>query len=231
MRGFAVFICLDDKHKIKVGEPGTPVAAAERGRQVIVPTQAHLQACDHDFTKFGIVPSVVLLVDIPEEICGSWYHGSVKLLFKDSAFEPSSPVRHCAELHNILMTHSPEKPVLFLYTDGGPDHRVTYTSVKLSLIALFKKMDLDYLCATRTASHHSYRNPVERIMSIVNIGLQAIAIARAEMPQEMEREADKCNSLKALRAAASRTSDFQGACLDAIAPVKRLLTDIVLRLS
>ncbi len=129
------------------------------------------------------------------------------------------------------MTHSPEKPVLFLYTDGGPDHRVTYTSVKLSLIALFKKMDLDYLCATRTASHHSYRNPVERIMSIVNIGLQAIAIARAEMPQEMEREADKCNSLKALRAAASRTSDFQGACLDAIAPVKRLLTDIVLRLS
>lgn len=27
----AVFVCLDDKHKIKVGEPNSPVAAAERG--------------------------------------------------------------------------------------------------------------------------------------------------------------------------------------------------------
>ena len=65
-------------------------------------------------------------------------------------------------------------------------------------------------------------------MAIVNLGLQAIAIARAEMPKEME-EAERCNSLKVLRAVASRNSEFQGACLDAIAPVKRLLTDIALR--
>lgn len=69
-------------------------------------------------------------------------------MFKDSAFEPSSPVRHCTELYSILLAHSPGKPILFIYTDGGPDHRVTYTSVKLSLIALFK-MDLDYLSAVR----------------------------------------------------------------------------------
>ena len=31
----SMFVCLDDKHKIKVGEPGFPVAAAERGRQVL----------------------------------------------------------------------------------------------------------------------------------------------------------------------------------------------------
>lgn len=107
---------------------------------------------------------------------------------------------------------------------------MTYTSVKLSLIALFKKMDLDSLCAMRTAPYQSYRNPVERKMAIVNIGLQAIAIARAEMPKEMEEDAARCNSLKALRAVASRNSEFQGACLDAIAPVKKLLTDIAVRL-
>ena len=230
VRDYAVFVCLDDKHKIKVGEPHSPVAAAERGRQVIVPTQARLQACDHDFTKFGIVPSVTLIVDIPDEISGSWYHGEVKIMFKDTAFESSSPIRHSTELCNILITHSPEKPILFIYTDGGPDHRVTYTSVKLSLICLFKKMDLDYLCAMRTAPYQSYRNPVERIMAIVNLGLQAIAIARREMPREMEEEAERCNSLKALRAVASRNSEFQGACLDSVAPVKKLLTDIALRL-
>ena len=75
VRDYAVFVCLDDKHKIKVGEPESPVAAVQRGRQVIVPTQARLQASDHDFTKFGIIPSVALLVDIPDEISGSWYHG------------------------------------------------------------------------------------------------------------------------------------------------------------
>ncbi len=32
----STFVCLDDKHRIKVGEPDYPVAAAERGRQVIV---------------------------------------------------------------------------------------------------------------------------------------------------------------------------------------------------
>ena len=37
-------------------------------------------------------------------------------------------------------------------------------------------------------------------------------------------------SLKALRAVALQNSEFQGACLDAIAPVKMLLTDIAVRL-
>ena len=32
----AIFVSLDDKHRIKVGEPNYPVAAAERGRRVLV---------------------------------------------------------------------------------------------------------------------------------------------------------------------------------------------------
>ena len=35
-RELSVFICIDDKHRIEVGKPGYPVAAVERGRQVIV---------------------------------------------------------------------------------------------------------------------------------------------------------------------------------------------------
>ena len=79
--------------------------------------------------------------------------------------------RHMTELNSIWKTRDETKPILLLYTDGGLDHRLTYISVKLSLIALFLERDLDYLCAVRTPPHHSWKNPVERIMSILNIAL------------------------------------------------------------
>ena len=41
-RDISLFVCLDDKHRIKVGEPGFPVAATERGREVIVSSTEHL---------------------------------------------------------------------------------------------------------------------------------------------------------------------------------------------
>ena len=36
LRNLSHFLCMDDKHRVKVGEPGVPVAAAERGRRVLV---------------------------------------------------------------------------------------------------------------------------------------------------------------------------------------------------
>ena len=67
-------------------------------------------------------------------------------------------------------------------------------------------------------------------MSILNHGLQAVALARKVMPEEMKAEATKCNSLKALRAVAERNVGFKEAAMDSIAPVKILLIDIVRRL-
>ena len=58
-------------------------------------------------------------------------------------------------------------------TDGGSDHTLTFQSVQLSLISIFLALDLDFLCAARTAPLHSWRNPVERIMSILNLGLHS----------------------------------------------------------
>ena len=84
-----------------------------------------------------MVPSVILLNDIPQEILGSWYHGQVYVSVKDTVFEPSSPLRHACELYNVLQSSSSSKSVLFLYSDGGPDHRLTYVSVQLSLVCLF----------------------------------------------------------------------------------------------
>lgn len=66
MREYAVLyrekchlISLDDKHRISVGEPRFPVAAAERGKQVLVGPNETFAVGDHDFTCFSIVPSVI----------------------------------------------------------------------------------------------------------------------------------------------------------------------------
>ena len=98
---------------------------------------------------------MALVIGIPETVDGSFYRGDVFVGLKENAFEPSNPVRHMTELNSILRSRQDTKPILLLYTDGGPDHRLTYISVKLSLIALFLERDLDYLCAVRTLPHHS----------------------------------------------------------------------------
>ena len=89
--------------------------------------------------------------------------------------------------------------ILFVYSDGGPDHRLTYVSVQLSLIALFLILDLDLLIAGRTAPSHSWANPVECVMSIVNLGMQCIGIMREKMGEQFEKAVENCKHLKDLR--------------------------------
>ena len=52
MRSHSNFACIDDKHRVKIGEPDAPVASAERGRQFIVHSGMQLQAADHDFVSY-----------------------------------------------------------------------------------------------------------------------------------------------------------------------------------
>lgn len=74
------------------------------------------------------------------------------MLFKDTTFEPSSPSPHGTEIVCILGERGIAYPVVFLYTDGGVRPSV---DVKLTLIAVFRKLNL-YLCASRTTPHHSF---------------------------------------------------------------------------
>ena len=133
---------MDDKHRVKVSEPNYSVAAAERGKRVLVGQIEMFEVADHDFS---LIPSVSLAVDIPDDITSSWYTGQVLVGLKEGAFEPSSH-RHVTELHEAVeeRTLLAEKSLLFLYCDRGPDHRLTYLSVKLSLIFFFLKNDLDF---------------------------------------------------------------------------------------
>ena len=76
---------------------------------------------------------------------------------------------------------SAKDPIMFLYSDGGPDHWTTFKSVKIAAIYIFMALDSDTYIAARTALNQSYHNPAERVMSTLNLGLENVATARESM--------------------------------------------------
>ena len=89
---------------------------------------------------------------------------------RDTIISPSSALKHSQEVIDILDKTRQIQPILVLFTDGGPDHRPT----------------LDMLVAARTAPGHSFVNPVERIMSLLNIALYGVALERSKMSEQFE---------------------------------------------
>ncbi|PKY62938.1 hypothetical protein RhiirA4_490414, partial [Rhizophagus irregularis] len=148
LSGFCWLVFLDDKHRCKVGEPGFPVAAIDRGKSVLVSQEESFVVADHDFTKTGLIPSVTMLCDIPSDMEGSFYRGQVNIGLKDPIFESSTPMRHATELYDILINSQQRHSYLLVYTDGGSDHQLRFLQVQLSY--LFIALDLDYFVAVRT---------------------------------------------------------------------------------
>jgi len=221
MRQFAIkfrdectFLCVDDKAKVDFGEPGYAVSTGVRGNQSIAPVSSTLSALDHDFNSRGsLIPSVALQVDIPASLDDSFYRGVVTVKYKDSVFQPSNPFRHAAEMVKILTNEGNDEvvpPVVMIFSDGGADHRITYHFVTLALIVLFRKLNLDMLIAGRTAPGHSWLSPAERIMSILNLGLQNVALMRDEcQPAEIETTLKGANTMAEIRKKAERVNGLK----------------------
>ena len=68
-------------------------------------------------------------------------------------------------------------------TDGGGEHRVNFHLVKVPFILLFKVLGMDLLVAIRCDLGQSYIRIVERIMSILNLGIQ-VPLERAVSPSD-----------------------------------------------
>jgi len=91
------------------------------------------------------------------------------------------------------------KHFLIIYSDRGPDHRVTYEGVNLSLAAVFRALDLEILVAGCTAPGHSWVNPVKQIMSVLNLAFQNIALSRQECSAEVEQVLRSCGGMQDIR--------------------------------
>ena len=201
--------CLDDKAVIPVGEYNNPVSTGVRGHNRVLapcgPDAPILTASDHDYHVSGIIPSVALATKIPKEHSESFFNGQIHVTLKEKVFQPSSPVRHACELMDIILDKEEtedEINILILYSDGGPDHRPTFETVKLSYLILFLEFDLDMLAAFRTAPMHSWMNPAERVMSLLNLALQHCSLQRGDM-QDWEGSMKNKTSMAAIRNAST----------------------------
>lgn len=221
----STFICVDDKAVVPIGEPGKPVSTVRAHHRSLVPQNVTLAALDHDFHVHGAVPSVLFRVEIPENSSDSFYEGTIHVTIKYKLFQPSSAVRHTTEITSILRSVismdgiSLTTPILFLYSDGGPDHRSTYWSVQLAYILLFISLDLDLLVTARTAPSHSYYNPAERCMSILNLALQNVSLERCAMLDDQEFRVKSRSTMKARRDIALRQGDMKDALIQSVEPV------------
>lgn len=231
-RELAVFQCLDDKAVVPVGEPGHPVSTGVRAHHGgIVSESAQIVALDHDFHVAGIIPSVCFMIEIPRSPSDSFYNGTIHITVKDKVFQPSSPLRHATENMATIREHYSDddvnlnKPILIRYTDGGPDHRTTYTSVKLATLIEFIAYDLDMVICVRTAPCGSYINPAERCMSVLNLALQNIALERPSMGPQFEMQVKSAGSLKKLRNLADKNPRLKTAYEDSIGSTVGILKE------
>ena len=121
---------------------------------------------------------------------------------KDSIFEGSSPTRHTAELGMMMKKIFLNTVAPFAYTDGGPDHNKKHQSVRLGLVSLYMELHLDTMVVKRTAPTQSWGNPIERVMYVLNLGLQGVALARHELVGvTFEKNFKKCKGMGPVRLA------------------------------
>ena len=227
----ALYSC-DDKAKVKLGEPNCPVSTGVRGRQSIAPKDATLVALDHDMVKATLTPSVILQItkkEIPS-VTDSFVRGKVSTTVNDTVFSRSSPMRHAAMLKKVMLRDGAPN-ILLKYTDGGTDQRNTLEAVKCANICLFKEFSLDMLITVRCAPGQSYINPAERVMSILNYGLQNVATERKKMDDETEALLKRCNSSNQIREKAREHPFLVEKWKSSVAPVQELLSERFRRLS
>ena len=214
---------MDNKAKIPVGEPGTPEPATSHMRKAVTTKNVTLEASDHNYHVTNLTPSVDLICDIPDTPFGSFYSGQVYVGLKDSIFEGSDPLRHVTELMSVLKRENERfSPYLVLFTDGGADHNLTFLYVQCVLLALFKIGDFDILNVGRCAPYQSYINPAERVMSVLNIGLQGLALDR-DHAGVFENVLSSCKTMNSVRSKADQHVGLKEYYLKSIAKPRRII--------
>ena len=181
-----LMLSLDDKCCVPIGEPGQPQSSGVRAKQrsLRLVSVANM-ALDHDFHIVGAVPSVCVIVVIPEDSEDSFHDGKVHVTVKDKVFQASIALRYTVETVKIVRENkfsdgvNSDYPIQLEYTNGGPDHNTTFWTVKISHVLKFIMLDLDLLVAARMAPAQSYANMAERSMSLLNLALQNCAFARS----------------------------------------------------
>jgi hypothetical protein len=97
---------------------------------------------------------------------------------KDSLFQPSSPLRHSAELAAKLKKRYAQEDIaaMFMFTDGVPDHNCKHISGQVGLLALilFNKRHGHNDSSTSNCTSQIWTNPAKLIICVLNLKLQGV---------------------------------------------------------
>ena len=204
---------MDDKSKIPIGEPGNPEAATSDMRKAPTTAGIELEATDHDYHVSNLTPSVNLICDILLEASDSFYSGQIFVGLKNSIFQVSDPFRHAVELIDALRKYYQDYQIpsfLCLFTDGGCDHNIKDLFIQCALLALFKVCNFDMLNVGRCAPYYSFVNPAEKCMSLLNIGLQGLALER-DKAGPFESTVKSCRTMKSIHRKATECQGLKEA--------------------
>lgn len=140
-------------------------------------------------------------------------------------------MRHMVEITQIIRDQG--NPILVVFSDGEGDQRFTFVSVQLGILSLVIKYKLSYIVAGRCAPCQSYIDPVERVISVLNLGLQSVGVMRQEMQRGggVEKQISGLNIMANIRNRVMKDDAFKNEIYSCIKPVTDLLGITLGRLS
>ena len=161
-------------------------------KKVLVVKDQIIQSANHDFACITLVPTVVMIHDLPSSVDQSWYRGKLYVYIKITTTEHSSVVQNSLEIERALIKKSGTKEnihlIIIIYTDGGPEHHTNFLSVKITIILLQESLNSDIIIALRSAPGRSFKNPAEGVNYILNLGLYGMGVMHKNMYQSSEFE-------------------------------------------
>ncbi|KAF2887906.1 hypothetical protein ILUMI_18267 [Ignelater luminosus] len=147
-------------------------------RQILMP--------DHDYP---IAKGLKLILSVIGVLCfKDWkvsYSGPTCILIRRGAIDSSTAETHRQDLIKYLhhdkmrdyfWSNNRIKPVLVVFSDGGPDEAPRNEKVLQAAVKSFKMLDLDAMFVCTNAPHQSARNPVERRMATLSRDLCGLII-------------------------------------------------------
>ena len=216
----------DDKATCSIGEPGTAVSVLSKQRKTVGSIHGNeIAALDHEagHVKVKMVPTVLLRHNAPESADGSWYSGIVKVILKNSIFEPSTAMGAMVELLINYVAELKEKPIFMLHTDGGGEHNLSFPSVQAAIAAFVLTAFPDRAIFTNSCPYQSYTNEPERIMSVLNLALYGVAVERPPIDEEKfpgeESRFKRTKTIAALRSEATAFPALSAGVSGALEPV------------
>ena len=182
-------------------------------------------AMDHDagHVKVKMVPTVLLLHDEPTSPECSWYKGRVKTLLKNNIFNASNAFGAITEFLINCEDDLEERPIFMCHSDGGGEHNLSFPSVQAAVASFAIQSKADASIYTNSCPYKSFTNEPERIMSILNVGMYGVAVARPLIDSEKfpgrEQQFRTTKTIAEQRRNGERFSELKEGLEDVLRPV------------